>query len=101
MVLMGDKRKFLKLIKIWLMMASRAAQSQLLNSWEGVLFILGKVTRFLLFFIFLFAILSSSKALAGYNKEQVIFFFLVFNLIDILGQFFFRGAYRFRSLVLS
>lgn len=90
-----------RLIKIWLMMASRAAQSQLLTSWAGVLFIIGKVVRFLLFFIFLFAILSSSKTLAGYSREQVIFFFLVFNLIDITVQFLFRGVYQFRLLIVS
>ncbi|TSC54045.1 MAG: ABC-2 type transport system permease protein [Microgenomates group bacterium LiPW_31] len=90
-----------RFIKIWLMMASRAAQSQLLTSWAGVLFLIGKIVRFLLFFVFLFAVLSSSKTLAGYSREQVIFFFLVFNLVDIMIQFFFRGVYQFRSLVIS
>ncbi|MFZ5365983.1 MAG: ABC-2 family transporter protein [Patescibacteria group bacterium] len=94
-------RKMQRLIKIWLMLASRAAQSQLLTSWAGILFIIGKVVRFLLFFVFLFAVLSSSKTLAGYSREQVIFFFLVFNLVDIMIQFLFRGVYVFRPLVIS
>lgn len=90
-----------RLIKIWLMIASRAAQAQLLTNWAGVLFIVGKIVRFLLFFVFLFAVLSSAKTLAGYTREQVIFFFLVFNLVDIIIQFFFRGVYVFRPLVVS
>ena len=90
-----------KLIKIWLMFTSRAAQSALLTTWAGVLFIIGKIVRFLLFFVFLFVVLSTVKNLAGYNREQVIFFFLVFTLIDALVQFFFRGVYHFRPLIVS
>ena len=90
-----------KIVKIWLMYTSRAAQSALLTTWAGILFIIGKIVRFLLFFIFLFAVLSASKNLAGYNREQVIFFFLVFMLIDAIVQFLFRGVYHFRPLIVS
>jgi len=82
-------------------MASRAAQSQLLTGWSGFLFLVGKVVRFLLFFVFLFQIISAAGSLAGYNREQVIFFFLVFNIVDIMIQFLFRGIYQFRSLIIS
>ena len=90
-----------RLMKVWLMVSLRAAQSQLLTSWAGILFLIGKVVRFLLFFIFLFAVLGSAKNLAGYNPQQVILFFLVFNLVDISVQFLFRGVYQFRFLVVS
>jgi ABC-2 type transport system permease protein len=89
------------LAKIWLMFTLRVAQIELLTHWGSFLFLLGKIARFLLFFIFLFMVLSSAKNLAGYNREQVIFFFLTFNLIDIMVQFFFRGVYHFRSKVVS
>lgn len=95
------KIKNLKLIKVWLMVASRAAQTQLLTGWGGILFLLGKIVRFLLFFVFLFAVLSSAQNLAGYSREQAILFFLVFNIIDISVQFLFRGVYQFRPLVVS
>jgi len=90
-----------KLIKIWLMFTSRAAQSALLTTWAGILFIIGKIVRFLLFFVFLFAVLSTVKNLVGYNREQIIFFFLIFNLVDMMVQFLFRGVYHFRPLVVS
>lgn len=90
---------FKKLIKIWFMIAIRAALIWFLGTWSGVVFIFGKIARFLLFFIFLFVVLSASNNLAGYHREQVIFFFLVFNLIDISVQFFFRGVYVFRRIV--
>jgi len=103
-----DKRKnpkskfqISKLIKVWVMVSLRAAQSQLLTSWAGILFLIGKIVRFLLFFVFLFAVLGSAKNLAGYNPQQVILFFLVFNLVDISIQFLFRGVYQFRPLVVS
>ncbi len=50
-----------KIIKIWLMVSLRAAQSQLLTTWAGILFLVGKIIRFLLFFIFLFAVFDSAK----------------------------------------
>jgi ABC-2 type transport system permease protein len=93
--------KRLRLVKIWLMVASRAAQSWLITDWSGPLFLAGKIVRFLMFFVFLFTVLSSSQTLAGFSREQVIFFFLVFNLIDVMVQFFFRGVYLFRSQVVS
>lgn len=83
------------------MVASRTAQTQLLTNWAGILFVIGKIVRFLLFFVFLFAVLSGTDSLAGYSREQVILFFLVFNLVDIGVQFLFRGVYQFRPLVVS
>lgn len=90
-----------RLIKIWLMYAWRSAQTQILTRWGGYLFLIGKIVRFLFFFVFLLTVLSSTKTLAGYTREQVIFFFLVFNLLDVLTQFLFRGIYFFRYLVVS
>jgi len=94
-------REITKLTKIWFMVSSRAAQSQLLTNWAGILFLIGKIIRFLLFFVFLFAVLGSAKNLAGFSPKQVILFFLVFNLVDITVQFLFRGVYVFRPLVVS
>jgi len=88
-------------IKIWVLMAKIAAQSQLTTNSGAILFIIGKIVRFLLFFIFLFSVLSQSGSLAGYAREEVIWFFLVFNLIDVSVQFLFRGVYVFRPLVVS
>lgn len=83
------------------MTTSRAAQIQLLTNWSGVLFIVGKVLSFILFFLFLFTVMSSAKFLAGYSRHQVVLFFLVFSLIDIMIQLLYRGVYRFRWYVIS
>jgi ABC-2 type transport system permease protein len=89
------------LVKIWFLLALRAAQVQLLTRWGSFLFLLGKVVRFVLFFVFLFMVLSSAQTLAGYRRVEVILFFLVFNLVDITLQFLFRGVYQFRFRIVS
>lgn len=78
-----------------------AAQSQLLTTWAGVLFISGKVVRFLLFFVFLFTVMSASGKMMAYSQTQIIFFFLCYTFIDVLIQTVFRGIYQFRPLVVS
>lgn len=82
-------------------MAGIAAQSQLITTKGGFLFLIGKIIRFFFFFIFLFSVLSGVGSLAGYSKEQVILFYLVFNIVDIIIQFLFRGVYIFRFSVVS
>ena len=46
-------------------------------------------------------LLKGTKTLAGYNLNQSVMFFITFNLIDVIAQFFFREVYRFRPLVVS
>lgn len=64
-------------------------------------FLAGKVFRFVFFFLFLFFILKGTNSLAGYNINQAIFFFLVFNVIDVISQFLFREVYRFRPMIVN
>lgn len=64
-------------------------------------FLIGKILRFIFFFLFLFFILNGVKTLAGYSGTQVIFFFLTFNVIDIISQFLFREVYRFRPMIVN
>jgi ABC-2 type transport system permease protein len=90
-----------RLFKVWLIQSKNAAQTQLLTSKGGMIFLIGKVFRFLLYFVFLFSVLSGAGGLAGYTAPQAIMFFLVFNIIDVVVQFLFRGVYVFRPLVVS
>ena len=88
-------------IGVWWKIAGAVAQEQLLTSWGGIAFLIGKLARFLLFFIFIASILTQSGELAGYTKAQVVAFFLIFNVIDSLTQLLFRGVYVFRQRVVS
>lgn len=50
---------------------------------------------------FLYFLVSGSQGLAGYTSIQTIFFFLTFNVVDIVAQFLFREVYKFRNLVVT
>ena len=67
-----------RIIKVWLKVSSMAAQSQLLTTWAGIFFLIGKIVRFLIFLIFLFTVMGSVGSLANYSKEQIILFFFNF-----------------------
>lgn len=88
-------------INIWTLMSKNAfliwfSQTKLL-----ALFLAGKILRFAFFLTFLYFLLKGADRLAGYTTNQAIFFFLTFNIIDVLAQFFFREVYRFRPLLVS
>lgn len=88
-------------LKIWILMSRNSfliwfSQAGLLS-----LFLIGKILRFGFFFAFLFFLIKGAGGLVGYSTNQVVFFFLTFNLIDILAQFLFREVYRFRPLIVS
>lgn len=101
---MEDKKKLTEIkryLKVWLLM-TMASFSRVLASRFGILFFLtGKTIRFLFFLGFLVLLVKKTRTLVGYTLWQVIFFFLIFNFIDILVQLLFREVYRFRGLVVS
>src|SRR3989344_8323133 len=90
-----------KYITVWLRMASASIQAALTHRLGGVLFLVGKLLRFGLFILFLSVIYQKMQTLAGYSFEQILTFFLMFNLLDLFGQIFFRGIYWFRNQVLA
>lgn len=87
--------------KIWLILTGIASQIAFQSRFGAGVFIMGKILRFLFFLLFLFLLSSKTNAIAGYSLWQIILFFLTFNLIDTLAQFFLREVYRFRSYVVS
>jgi ABC-2 type transport system permease protein len=66
-----------------------------------VIFLLGKIIRYIFYFSFLYFLVSSSNGIAGYSKDQVLFFMATYTLVDTLSQFLFRNVYTFRQLVVS
>src|SRR3990167_5313748 len=88
-------------LKIWWLMSRNYFQELLAIRQVFLLFVFAKTVRFLFFFGFLFFLLKSTRTLAGYDQNQVIFFFLTFNVVDIFAQFLFREVYRFRPLIVS
>lgn len=86
---------------VWWKRVLISVQIVLANRTGMTLFTLGKLMRFSLFIVFLLVLNGRVKQIAGYNFNQMFIFFLVFNLIDLFGQLFFRGIYWFRNQVVS
>lgn len=91
----------MKLIKIWLLYTNFSFQQVLTNRVLMGIFLAGKLIRIALFLVFLSFIFKGITDIAGYSRQQIIFFYLAFNFIDTSAQLFFREVYRFRSLVVS
>ena len=87
--------------KIWLLMSKNSFMMMLNNKKLFITFLFAKVLRFGFFVMFIYFLVTGSKDVAGYSANQIVFFFLTFNVIDILGQFLYREVYRFRSKVVS
>jgi ABC-2 type transport system permease protein len=88
-------------LKIWIHMSKNSFLIYLNQKKIFAIFLVGKLLRFVIFVAFLYFLVSGSGNLAGYNVDQVMFFFLTFNFVDIVSQFLFREVYRFRPLVVS
>lgn len=91
----------MKEIKIWLLYTNNSFQQVLSNRATIIIFMTGKILRVALFLGFLFFLLKGTKGIGSYSPNQIIFFYLSFNLIDTLAQLFFREVYRFRPLIVS
>jgi len=95
------KKKIKKYFKVWWLLSRNSFMSMLSNRLGSVLFLLGKLIRFFAYIFFIVALLKGTNSLAGYNLNQIIFFYLTFNLIDVTSQFLFREVYRFRVQIVE
>ena len=87
--------------KIWWLLTRDSFSAVLGQRVALAFFFTGKILRFSFFVGFLYFLIQGTKSLAGYSASQVIFFFLIFNVIDILSQFLFREVYRFRPKIVT
>src|SRR6266702_2826077 len=87
--------------KIWWMMTLAATANNFSSRFAAFILIVGKLIRFFFFFIFIFLIASRTRAIGGYNLSQIIFFFLTYQLVDLIPQAFMREVYRFRGYVVT
>ena len=87
--------------RLWLKLASQSFMRELLDRWNAGLFLAGKLMRFAFFVAFLLALFADAPIIGGYSKEQMLIFFLTFNILDTATQLFYREVYRFRPMVVS
>ena len=92
---------FKRYAKVWWMMSRNSFLVTLSNKSLLLIFLTGKVLRFTFFVAFLVFLVRCAEGVAGYNLSQIAFFFLTFNVVDVIAQFFFREVYRFRQRVVK
>src|SRR3989344_2957830 len=94
-------KRIIYYLKIWLLMARNAFIVWFNRRNLLIIFLLGKVIRYIFYFTFLYFLVNSSKGLSGFTGNQVLFFTATYVLIDTVAQFFFRSVYTFRQLIVS
>lgn len=95
------RRILAKYWRVWWITAALSLQSTLENRAAAGFFISGKLLRFVLFLGFLALLNQEVPVIAGVDSNQLVTYFLMFNLIDLIGQSLFRGIYFFRHQVVS
>lgn len=86
---------------IWSTIAINAVQQTFVNRWSSALFFLGKSVRFVMVLVFLMLIKKTTNSFGGYTTDQMVVFFLTYQLLDLGGQIIYRGVYSFGSMVKS
>lgn len=66
-----------------------------------IMFMIGKLLRFAMFFLFIYFLVSRTSALQGYSTLQALSILMTFEIITSIGGMIFREVYRFRPLVIS
>lgn len=88
-------------IRIWKRLTLSSFQTSFTSQIGAIIFTIGKIIRFIFFLLLVLLIVTKTKALAGYNLNQSLIFYLTFNVIDSLTQLLFRDVYRFREKIVS
>lgn len=91
----------MKELKIIYLYFSYSLQQTLFNLPIFFFFLLSKIIRYGMFFVFLYYLVGGVNNVGGYTRDQMLIFYLVFNLIDTTSQLLFRETYRFRPLLIS
>lgn len=91
----------MKTLKVLIRFSSNSLQQTLSNIPVFLLFFFGKAVRYGLFIFFLLMLFTGVSTVLGYTREQMIMFYLIFNVIDTASSLMFREVYRFRPLVVS
>ncbi|MDQ3008285.1 MAG: ABC transporter permease [bacterium] len=91
----------LKHWRVWKMTALNALQETFINRATNVLFFLGKSYRFAMMIVFLLLLRDNINGIGNYTADQMIVFFITYQIVDVVMQVFFRGVYEFGGLVRS
>ncbi len=93
------RSRFTTYWRVWYTTASNVLQQTFISPWTNALFFFGKSVRFAMMMVFLFVIRQSGATMAGYSTQQLVVFFLVYQILDVSTQILFRGVYMFTALI--
>lgn len=85
--------------RIWAALAHNSLSTQLSTSVASAGYLIGKLVRLLFFLTYLLAIFKHLPSLKGYTVQQMVLFFMTFNVVDVGAQFLFRGLYGVKYLI--
>jgi ABC-2 type transport system permease protein len=85
--------------RVWWRLVQNSFSTQMSTSFGSAGYLLGKFLRIGFFLIYLITIFKSVPSLKGYGVAEVVLFFMTFNIIDVGGQFLFRGLYGVKFLI--
>lgn len=88
-------------LKVWWMMAKNAVLAWSSNRNVFLVFLLGKIIRFIAYFGFLFLLVRGTNGFLGYSQDQILFVTAVYAFVATVVQFFLRSVYTFRTLVVT
>ncbi len=88
-----------KYLNLWWILATNSFKTQMSTSLASTGYLIGKFIRFGFFLAYLLAIFKHMPHLKGYDMPAVVLFFMTFNIVDIGGQFLFRGLYGVKTLI--
>lgn len=81
--------------RFWRQAASNSLQETFVNRATNVLFFLGKCVRLLFSLLFILAIKQNLHFFGAYTTNQLLLFFLTYQIISVVTQAVFRGVYSF------
>jgi len=87
--------------RVWKMSGTNALQVAFVNRGTNLFFLLGKSFRFLISLLFLLLIKEQVTTVGGYTNDEMVVFFLTYQLIDVTSQSILRNVYQFGSQVKS
>src|SRR6266404_411080 len=94
-------RNIKRYITIWWKLTLGTTQIAFQSRFGALLFLFGKLLRYVFFLLFFIFLINRTKIIAGYTFWQIVLFYATFNLLDTLPQFFFRNVYRFRQQIIN
>jgi len=80
---------------IWSKTAGFELQQAFLHRGTALLFMVGKIFRLFMMLLLLWLIQTKVTSFGGYNPQEIIVFYLTYNLVDLLAQIIYRGVYEF------